>query len=330
MAPSTRAAYARLEEIWNDASLEDSDPLGELLAKQAARLKGTLEDLGRRPRVVLRSEHRMLKLQQVRRVDAKSLRWLSAQPGRNVAERAGARQRIDAPKRYDTHATLENGVLRAFAALTVRETKRWLEGCDEGARRRTEIEAHQIRARRIELLLRERNVPEARPPVAPNFPLRFDQRYREVWKAWQELRAMNSATELDWMWQARTFMELLGLRAAMKLHEAAADSRLTAGSLSHAPVLRADGAPVQGTYLVEGALRFVLGIGPTLDQVEFAFGGQDATVGAVAKAGSGSESEVWWDATGENAPQGAVGELPWTCGHAWDAKLAMWATQIVG
>ena len=318
MAPSTRAAYDRLEEIWNDASLEGSDPLGELLASHAARLKETLEDLGRRPRAVLRSEHRMLKLQQVRRVDAKSLRWLSAQPGRNVAERAGARQRINAPKRYDTHATLENGVLRAFAALTVRETKRWLDGCDEGARRRAEIEAHQIRARRIESLLRERNVPEARPPVAPNFPLRFDQRYREVWKAWQELRAMNSATELEWMWQARTFMELLGLRAAMKLHEAAG-SRPTVGSLSHAPVLRAAGAPVQGTYLVEGALRFVLGIGPlkALRQVKFAFGGRDATVGVVAKAGSGSE--LWWD-----------GELPWTPDHAWDALLGSWAKRTIG
>lgn len=329
MAPSTRAAYARLEEIWNDVRLEGVDPLGELLANQAARLKGTLEDLGQRPRAVLRSEHRMLKLQQVRRVDAKSQQWLSAQPGRNVAERAGARQRIKAPKRYDTHATLENGVLRAFAALTVRETKRWLEQCGEGASRRAEIETHQVRARRVESLLREQNVPEARPPVAPNFPLRFDRRYREIWKSWLELRAMNMATELEWMWQGRTFLELLGLRAAMKLHEAAA-SRTTTGSLCHAAVLRADGAPVQGTYLVEGALRFVLGMGPleALRSVEFAFGDQDGAVGAVAAVGEGTE--VFWDAAEATAPMVAVGELPWTRGHAWDATLSRWAKRIVG
>ena len=218
--PSIGAAYHKLEELWNDQSLAEGDPRGELLARHARQLRGVLEDLGARPRAVLGTEHRLLKLQTVRRTDSKTLRWLSAQPGRNTAERAGARQRIKAPKRFETIEVLENRVLRAFAALTMREAASWLDRAGDIASRSL-VEAHSLRARRIEAILRERGVPEARPPVRPNFALRFDPRYREIWRAWLELRSQSTATESQWMWQHRTFTELLGLRAAMKLHQAA-------------------------------------------------------------------------------------------------------------
>ena len=251
---------------------------------------------------MLRTEHRMLKLQTVRRTDAKTLRWLSAQPGRNTAERAGARQRIKAPRRYETIATLENRVLRAFAALTVREAKSWLADPGTGAARAI-IEAHQLRARRIETILRDRLVPEARPPVRPNFPLRFDPRYREIWRAWLELRERSAATELEWMWQHRTFMELLGLRGAMKLHQAARD-RPDGGTLAHAPVLRAKSQPNQGRYLGDMGIRGTFGIARTrsVQTIEYRTGDDSGPLGAIATAGAGAE--VWWDAqdnqTGEN------------------------------
>ena len=324
--PAVGVAYERLEADWNDSSLEEEDPRGELLARHARRLRAVLEDLGARPRAVLRTEHRLLKLQTVRRTDAKTLRWLSAQPGRNTAERAGARQRIKAPKRYETLATLENRVLRAFAALTVRETKSWLEDPGTDANRAA-IEAHQLRARRIESVLRDRQVPEARPPVRPNFALRFDPRYREIWRAWLELRAMNTAAELQWMWQHRTFMELLELRAAMKLHEAVRDGR-DGGTLSHAPVLKARHPPNQGRYLHDAGIRATFGIvaDGTVRAIEYGTADDSRPLGAVASAGS--EAAVWWDAQGLRAGrEGSVGELPWTAGHAWDAALGSWAAR---
>ena len=325
--PSIGAAYDRLEDIWNDSSLEEGDPQGELLARHARQLRVVLEDLGTRPRAVLRTEHRLLKLQTVRRTDAKSLRWLSAQPGRNTAERAGARQRIKAPKRYETIATLENRVLRAFAALTVRETKSWLADPGTGATR-SAIEAHQLRARRVESALRDRRVPEARPPVRPNFALRFDPRYREIWRAWLELRVMNTATELQWMWQHRTFMELLGLRAAMKLHEAARDGR-GGGTLSHAPVLRAKRPPNQGRYLRDAGIRATFGIAGdgAVRAVEYGTGDDSRPLGAVASAGS--KAGIWWDTQDlRTGLEASVGELPWTDGHGWDAGLKRWTGKV--
>ena len=325
--PSIGAAYDRLESVWNDPSLEERDPQGELLGRHARQLRGILDDLGARPRAVLRTEHRMLKLQTVRRTDAKTLRWLSAQPGRNTAERAGARQRIKAPRRYETIATLENRVLRAFAALTVREAKSWLADPGTGAARAI-IEAHQLRARRIETILRDRLVPEARPPVRPNFPLRFDPRYREIWRAWLELRERSAATELEWMWQHRTFMELLGLRGAMKLHQAARD-RPDGGTLAHAPVLRAKSQPNQGRYLGDMGIRGTFGIARTrsVQTIEYRTGDDSGPLGAIATAGAGAE--VWWDAQdNQTGKTGSVGELPWTKGHGWDAGLKKWAAKV--
>ncbi len=331
-APSIEDAYMRLEkDVWNDWHLEKGDPPGELLAMQARKLRVVLEDLGTRPRAVLRNEHRLLKLQAVRRTDAKTLRWLSAQPGRNIAERAGARQRIKAPKRSETINTLENQVLRAFAALTVRETTSWLEGCGTDARRAT-IEAHQLRARRVESILRERRVSEAKHPVQPNFALRFDSRYREIWRAWLQLHAMNIVNESQWMWQHRTFMELLGLRAAMKLHEAVGrDNR--GGTLSHAPVLKARHPPKQGRYLHDTGIlaKFAVATNNRFRIINYGQVDKILPLGAVATAGP--EATVWWDA--HNAPtdhDGLVGVLPWTPKHepAWDAKLEDWAAKVVG
>ena len=325
--PSIAAAYDRLESIWNDSSLEAGDPRGELLARQATQLRAVLDDLGVRPRAVLRTEHRLLKLRTVRRTDAKTLRWLSTQPGRNTAERAGARQRIKASRRYETIATLENQVLRAFAALTVRETRNWLAE-SETSTTRAAVEAHQLRARRIESVLQDRDVPEARPPVQPNFALRFDPRYREIWRAWLELRAMSTATELQWMWQHRTLMELLGLRAAMRLHRVARDDH-GGGTLAHAPMVRAQHPPNQGRYLRDAGIRATFGIvrGGAVRAIEYATDDDSRPLGAIASAGSGTA--IWWNAQDVRSEQeGIVGELPWTAGHGWDAGLDRWAAKV--
>ena len=330
---SVGGAYRRLERTWNNLRLEDDDPLGELLLRQARKLRSILEDLSARPRAVLRAEHRMLKLQEVRRIDAKTLRWLSGQPGRNTAERAGARQRVKAPKRYETIATLENRVLRAFASLTVRETKSWLARQKKGGPEKALVEAHQLRASRVEALLRERQVPQAAPPVQPNFPLRFDQRYREIWRAWQELRARNAAAELEWMWQDRTFMELLSLRAAMKLQQAVS-AQPRAGTLAHASVLRRSAAPSQGSYLESEGVRCTFGAhgrsGGSIRTIEYGPNHAEGPLGAVAMASmSGSKLPVWWNAVHPDAATGVVGELPWTRGHAWEARLKKWAKGVV-
>ena len=328
-APSISAAYDKLEKVWNDQRLEEGDPTGDLLKRHARRLRSVLEDLAARPRAVLRTEHRMLKLQAVRRTDAKTLRWLSSQPGRNIAERAGARQRVKAPKRQETIATLENAVLRAFAALTVREANTWLSVHSARVYDKSVVAAHQLRARKIEAHLKKRNVLEARPPVMPNFPLRFDPRYREIWRAWQELRNLSSKAEIEWMWQHRTFLELLSLRTSMKLHDAVRN-RTDGGILSHGPVLGTQSSANQGRCLIDEAIGGSFGVscGYSPRSIEFRSGNKVDVLGAVAEVGSGAR--IWWNAPGHaDEMDCSVGELPWTQDHPWDERLQDWAEEVI-
>ena len=144
---SVESAYQDIEEAWN-RSVED-DPIGTLLETQARRLSGTLDAITARPRRVLRTEHRLVKLQSVRRIDAKAVQWLTRQPGRTPAERAGVRQRIKAPRRYEILDTLENRVLRSLLHADVAgRARRGLQTQDD-TRRRERIEVHVLRCERL-------------------------------------------------------------------------------------------------------------------------------------------------------------------------------------
>lgn len=322
---SIYAAYRRLAVLWADESLEEGDPQGDLLLQHARRLRTILDDLCKRPRTILRTEHRMLKLQNVRRTSAKSVRWLTGQPGRNTAERAGARQRIKAPKRSETHSTLENSVLRAFAKLTERESDNWLRKHKAQSNLRTQIHAHGQRARRLRIVLEELRVPEARPPIIPNFPLRFDQRYREIWRAWQELRNSSRKTENDWMWQDRTFMELLALRAAMTLHNALCERSNRSGSLFHCPLLLDAPSPNQGRYLGDKCITAAFGIvkGKQVTPIVFRSGDDVEHLGSLFEA---AQKQIAW-----NDDCFVIYDDcndPWNS-HVVDKRLSNWANTVV-
>ena len=364
--PSIAKAYKNLEKVWNDTELGKTDPQVELLIKHARQLRTELADLCARPRAVLKTEHRMQKLMKVRRIDAKTLQWLVAQPGRNTAERAGSRQQIKAPKRYESINTLENQVLRAFAALTVRVTQAALNSTNEskpnkqvelGAVDRPEpeyllkkigefapykaiLEAHQSRARRIENMLCERNVPEANPHVRPNFPIRYDPRYNKIWHAWQALRRESSATELDWMWQHRTFMEILGLRAAMLFHKKTYNSP-DDGNIAHFPVLKASqSSPIQGCHLNSSGIRATYRICRQQSEKDNIYKFQtvnsndDLPLGAITAINplvnsSRKKAELWWNMpefSGNNIyPYSVgVGALPWDHKNSWDNSIDKW------
>ena len=277
--PSISSAYERLEDLWEKA--EEVDPKSELLKKQAGQLGYILEQLAVRPRTVLRTQHRLLKLQAVKRTDNKTIQWLSSQPGRNTAERAGARQRILAPKRKMTINTLENQVLRAFVSLTVKETDIWINN-HKDVRDKELIRAHKQRASRINQFLTDSGVSVAKPPVIPNFPLRFDPNYRKIWKAWGELRRMKSIEDLEWMWQDRTLMELDGLRIAMEFNKCV--KKHDGGPLTHGSIMLGKKLSDQGLWLNEDLVNAQFGFfkDGRINKVHFFSGNKVNSLGAVA------------------------------------------------
>ena len=341
--PSIANAYDRLEDAWNDSKLGQKDPQVELLVRHARQLRSVFEDLCARPRAILHTEHRMQKLQNVRRIDAKTLQWLLAQPGRNTAERAGARQRIKAPKRDETISTLENRVLRAFAALTVRATKALLTNTQEIPPHKEILKAHHFRARRIETMLRERNVPEAHDSVRPNFPLRFDPRYNKIWRAWLELRRASSATELDWMWQHRTFMEILGFRAAMIFHQRTLNPP-DDGNVAHCPVQRTSNSMHnQGSHLDSHGIRATFRIRhkqsgkDNIHEFRTVNSDDDLPLGAIATIdftvnSSRVKATIWWnvpECSDNSTYSVGVEALPWNDENSWEANLNKWIDWVV-
>ena len=154
-------------------------------------------------------------------------------------------------------------------------------------------------------------------------------RYREIWNAWLELLRMHKKTELEWMWQHRTFMELLAVRAAMKL-QAAVRKQFGGGILAHAPVLGAKESPSQGKYLANTGIESKL-LAPKRDTgkfVGFRSGDKVERLGAIADVGP--ETTLWWNVTaipaGENS---GADDLPWSECDAWDRNLENWVRQVI-
>jgi hypothetical protein len=105
--------WGRLREAWKRAEDEEDPKMAEIV-RQSRRMQPVLRDLEKRIRRVLRRHRELTPLDRVQEMDRASMVWLSRQPGRTIAERAGSSQRILATVRRENFDTLENRVLHAY------------------------------------------------------------------------------------------------------------------------------------------------------------------------------------------------------------------------
>ena len=180
------------------------EPTMEVLVEHARTLHPVLADLAVSPRKVLRRSHRTVPVGAVAEMDGRTLRWLSKQPGRDTAERAGTRQTVLAPVREENLDTLENRTLRAVAEMSVRLVG---ESAVSDPKKRELLAAYRRRCRILDRDLRLRGVRTVQPGISPNYVLQHDGRYRAVWAAWQALIKHGRARDLVWSWQSRSWEE---------------------------------------------------------------------------------------------------------------------------
>ena len=180
------------------------EPTMEVLVEHARTLYPVLADLAASPRKVLRRIHRTVPIGAVAEMDGRTLRWLSKQPGRDTAERAGTRQTVLAPVREENLDTLENRTLRAVAEMSVRLVG---ESVVSDPKKQELLAAYRRRCRTLDRDLRLRGVRIVQPGVSPNYVLQHDGRYRAVWAAWQALINHGRARDLVWNWQSRSWEE---------------------------------------------------------------------------------------------------------------------------
>lgn len=204
----------------------DTLPPTSVVQRVVERCASALLELAHRLRSRLTRERLLIDVTHAHEVDDACLGWLSQQPGRSLAERAGPRQRVLAIARRHTWDTYENRVLKLFltmAAVACAEytgSRQALRLRDDPRVRRVE----RFRRHALSLLAREeiKDLPEPASTNQPNYALQFDPHYSAIWDGFRMLRSARLRDELLWQWRHRTFGELvlIDLLAALDIHSA--------------------------------------------------------------------------------------------------------------
>lgn len=191
---------------WSDIARiiqpETKTPEESLVTLVTRECLAEVEQVVRDLRKVLVRERQNVPLGRVQQVDSHCLRWLSRQPGRDAAEKAGGRQRILAVVRRESFDTLENRVFKDFSSRLEIHCRDYLKR-NEPKFKDTDIVK---RVRRLAALCGEaldnpslENVRDLTELPHPNYVLRQERRYSKIWKAYCLVIRHASIAERLWL-----------------------------------------------------------------------------------------------------------------------------------
>jgi hypothetical protein len=212
--------WGRLREAWKRAE-DEADPKMSEIVRQARKLQPVLRDLKVRIRRVLRRDRELTPLARVQEMDRASMVWLSRQAGRNVAERAGAGQRILATVRKENFDTLENRVLHAHVRLAADVAREWMREhpLAKDISRYAQVSLFGKQCRSLGTELERLGVMVAQSDVTPNYVLMQDRSYREVYEGWIRLLQRRKIEDDLWAWQAETWTDFATLAIILAVDE---------------------------------------------------------------------------------------------------------------
>ncbi len=243
LRPSVLQGEGLVEVPWTDfltgyweTNDRDSEPPRHLIVRIAQECVDWVEDLCQRPHKILRRHRQLTPLSRAQDVDDACIRWLSRQPGRRLAERAGPRQRVLAVLREESIDTPENRVLRDFLRLSIRAAKRYLRIYTRytESRRLGEV---RVYCRKIEHLLRDSavaQVPQLAGSAHRNYVLQFDPRYSRLWDWYDRLRRQEDDRDNLASWKHRLWSEYCEL----VLYRGCDELSLPQGSFASPAILR--------------------------------------------------------------------------------------------
>lgn len=214
------ALWERLRAAWDRAELAEDPRMSEIV-RQARELTKYLKTFREKIRRVLRRHREATNLDRVQEMDRASMRWLSRQPGRNIAERAGSTQRILAVVRHQNFDTLENRVAHSYVVLAANVGREWLREHPraKGSQRYQLIEDYIRRCKALARDLGDLKVGLAEPGITPNYVLLEDRTYREIFQAWVELLKREKVLDELWAWQAQTWTDFCVLAIVLSLND---------------------------------------------------------------------------------------------------------------
>ena len=212
--------WPRLRAAWKRAE-DEADPRMAEIVKQAREIGPVLTELEHRIRRVLRRTRELTPLGRVQEMDRASMLWLSRQPGRTVAERAGPSQRILSTVRYENFDTLENRVFHAYVLLAGLVAREWQREHKRalGSDRYQMVDAFSRRCKAIARDLDALGIGVAEPGITPNYVLMQDKGYRRIRLAWERLLRRERILDDLWAWQAQTWTDFAVLAIVLAIDE---------------------------------------------------------------------------------------------------------------
>lgn len=212
--------WPRLRAAWKRAE-DEADPRMAEIVKQSREIGPVLKDLEHRIRRVLRRTRELTPLDRVQELDRASMLWLSRQPGRTVAERAGPAQRILSTVRHENFDTLENRMFHAYVRLASLVAREWQREHRRaaGSDRYRLVDVFRLRCRALARDLAEMKVGVAEPGITPNYVLIQDKGYRTVRLAWERLIRRERILDDLWAWQAQTWTDFSVLAIVLAIDE---------------------------------------------------------------------------------------------------------------
>ena len=212
--------WGRLRDAWKRAEDEAEPKMAEIV-RQARGMLPVLRDLEKRIRRVLRRHRELTPLDRVQEMDRASMVWLSRQPGRSIAERAGSSQRILATVRRENFDTLENRVVHAYTRLAADVAREWTREHPRAkdSVRYKQVEAFRKACRVLSRTLGDLGVMIASADVQPNYVLMQDRSYREVHEGWLRLLLRRKIEDDLWAWQAETWTDFSVLSIILAIDE---------------------------------------------------------------------------------------------------------------
>ena len=218
----TRAIKDLIQTDWRGATFRKP-----LIVSLAEKQMFGLRKIERSAKKILRRKRGIERLSKAREFDKESMIRIAQLPGRNVAEKAGPRQRIPAVLRYESTDTLENRVVEHFCRLAQDEWSRTKRSYQTSISNDRE----ELALRFVRLCGRVRTNDEIRsisklnsPCLTPNFTLEQNPNYRSIWTGYQRLLKREQEREECWAWARRLFLNRAFVFAA-ELFEKVFDSK---------------------------------------------------------------------------------------------------------
>lgn len=187
------------------------------------RLADHLDAVIAQPRAKLAREHELLRLHQVRVMDAKCRRWYARQSGGTPVEKAGRRGRLLGVRRRQSVDVVENRLVAAVAKALLPRVAGYLRAWRPHAPQHPHVLAVERANRSLRRWLGHPELGSLRPSttrVRPTYALLRDVHYRALWDVHVSLRREDEDAQAAWDRLGRTVGELEILATYAALHHA--------------------------------------------------------------------------------------------------------------